>query len=803
MAEIDTDLGFRSQICRQEIFKTLTNEVSTQEEFQNKLVCVNNTDVYMAVNNFVRYTSIDRSGSYYKILDTGKDCNFTIRTLQVNPLGTLIALVGNEEICVISTVSGIHNSAVLKVKTHKLQNTGKIIKTCWQSACSNDCTLVILNDRNQIQSYDLLISLVSPVLSIDLNEQDEFKSQTATSITFGSKVNLIGSLTLYVSTSEGTIYAIYPYVSEYAKLATTIDQIDDAINESSLIIKTIEEKFPFTDIYDSLNSKLKMKALVQYEYFLDLKKKANSGIPITTEVRNIGTTKPYELLVFEQLFPHDATPIVQGPLNQSEGCRIVDLSDYSSNSVVSVLISVSSDVKTSLLGSYCQLSPLIMNWKGTDEDHFTPTHIKKDPPKSKKHGYVKPKKGFGFLDISDVEDDVKETAEQRTDRLRIERSQEESIFWQQEFKQLSTLGLDSISSSCTPKTRVILLGAKDQKLALNLDNKLIVFESKWVDGLVKSIKSNARDPEFDITNSYVNVSGDFDKLGGVMFLSKESETADYLVSHTSKETDNLSVVQLEVKENREIPRLKITIEPELPKDTGTRLQKDNTIEMIVQEVKRAQENLKPRANQPLQANANSLQQVNEVSTEVLNKVLIYTTNTLKLLFRLQSQVAEMERQLGVILSITDLSVDSERLEESQLRLDALYIRQEQADKKVEDIKTNLTKYLQNLSQNKSLPLSKAERAWFKEINDINDQVNGSSASDQSLITKVKAAETQVNALKKDINQSSTTETPAQQLKLMELRQLVSKLQYNLQEKGELIDSAKAKLEENFKKLAIK
>lgn len=94
MAEIDTDLGFRSQICRQEIFKTLTNEVSTQEEFQNKLVCVNNTDVYMAVNNFVRYTSIGRSGSYYKILDTGKDCNFTIRTLQVNPLGTLIALVG-------------------------------------------------------------------------------------------------------------------------------------------------------------------------------------------------------------------------------------------------------------------------------------------------------------------------------------------------------------------------------------------------------------------------------------------------------------------------------------------------------------------------------------------------------------------------------------------------------------------------------------------------------------------------------------------------------------------------------------
>lgn len=329
-----------------------------------------------------------------------------------------------------------------------------------------------------------------------------------------------------------------------------------------------------------------------------------------------------------------------------------------------------------------------MNWKGTDEDHFTPTHIKKDPPKSKKHGYVKPKKGFGFLDISDVEDDVKETAEQRTDRLRIERSQEESIFWQQEFKQLSILGLDSISSSCTPKTRVILLGAKDQKLALNLDNKLIVFESKWVDGLVKSIKSNARDPEFDITNSYVNVSGDFDKLGGVMFLSKESEIADYLVSHTSKETDNLSVVQLEVKENCEIPRLKITMEPELPKDTGTRLQKDNTIEMIVQEVKRAQENLKPRANQPLQANANSLQQVNEVSTEVLNKVMIYTTNTLKLLFRLQSQVAEMERQLGVILSITDLSVDSERLEESQLRLDALYIRQEQADKKVEDIKTN-------------------------------------------------------------------------------------------------------------------
>lgn len=770
MAEIDAVVGLGAQISRQEIFKTMGVETISVSDFQNKLVCINNSDVYMAVNNCVRYASLNTSGSYYKILDTARDCNFSIRSLQVNSLGTLIALVGDTECCIISTVLGTHNSAVLPVKTHRLGNiAGRIIKTCWQSATANDCTLVVLTDQNCVLSYDLTVSLYMPVLTVDLSLQQALNGHRASSIAFGSSSNLIGSLTLYISTFE-SIYAIYPFVPEHGKIATTIDQIDDAINESSLIIKTIEEKFPFTDIYDSLNSKLKLKALFQYEYFLALKKKTASGIPIPTEVRNIESSSPFELLVFEQQFVHEI--IVQGPLTHNEG-KVVELSEYHSNPVVSILLSISSDGNSSLISAYAQLSPLIMTWK--EEQEQIP--IKKTS--TKKHGYIKPKKGFGFLDLSDNEDE-QETEEEKTLRLRNERSQQETLYWKQEFTELSTLTLESIPHPCNSQTRLI---AGDQACAINLDKKLLVLESKWIKELIKSIKTNGV-PEIDFSNTYVPVSGTFDKLEGVTFIQ------DCVIAYSSKATDNLTVMKLEQQETKPVtPRSVEAVQ------APTKLPKDLSIEKIIHEVKL--QSIQPRSNSPIKADSQSLQQVNEISTEVLNKVLIYTTNTLKLLFRLQSQVIEMGSQLQTLLKIAEKEIDNDKLAESKSRYDTLLTRQQQTEQKVHEIKSNLTKYLQHLSQNKTLPLSKAERAWFKEINDINNQVNG----ENSLIKKVNAAETQVNSLKKNIT-GSMIESPTHKLKLMEVRQSIAKLQYNLQEKGEFIEEAKTKLESNFKKLAI-
>lgn len=829
MADLSSSERFISEVTQQLIFKTFIESLSVNNESklvsQNKLVCRDNLDLFFANENLVRCCTINSEYTNFRLLDNKYD-DFKIRSLEMNSLGTLMALVGDKDLVVVSLPTSLttSNSSLLPVKSYKIHGIeGHIKKVIWQSIISNDCCLVVLNDKSQIKSYDLSLSSYEPQLSIDLKEDKVFKDEEAVSFAFGSKSNLSGSLTLYVASSSSNIYAIYPFIHKLGKISTTESNVSDLLDESASIINAIQEKFPSKDLVKSYNQNVVNNASAkQYSYVLAFQKQFENSFPPRKEYRQLFAEKPIEYSILNQELPDDFHPALQGPISTLKDKSFKDIACINSNDRVSLLSSISvSATNEPFLSFHSQLKPLIMKWSKLDEEHTADVEyalkIKLEEKSTKlqpKNGYIKPKRGFGFIDEIELSDDSDKTDPAKIEQNDAKSRQTELQFWRDEFTALSTLAIDQIPIDGRNDLHLSILDSKESNVILKSNNTLIHFNcEKWCQEFVTNVSSGHR-PKLNISNEYkLLVEGNEDISSFALTRDTINETGDFLIILKNKKENNLEIKQ--INGNNIPPRSigktdqnsikRVVHESVLTKEPFDELksQLENLRRVNPATLEKSLSMKKELRGVPIcSSNTEILKNLNQLSNETIQQVSMFTSFAIHLNLRVTAQVDELKSQIDSISRIKTAGLDMETLNLKNDKANHLVSRQDKINERIEKIQEKIFNSIQKIKYSKSLPLSDAEKSWFREINSVNAQISQDTDDNKSLNSIIEGMTSQVSSIVKSIKEEENNQNPEDKLRNLETHNNILKLKQWLQEEHNLINLAKSKLDESFETLKI-
>ncbi|CAI5760745.1 unnamed protein product [Candida verbasci] len=693
---MNTD-SFIKQITSQSLFNLFShNKLTNSIQQLNKLIIRNNQDLFFVSNNVVRCCQINPYTINYKLVNINASNSgyYEIHSILLNQTGNLLAIIGSSQIDIVNLPNNlkIDGSIYVNNSSYKITNIkGEIKKVIWQSIAQNDCILVVLNDQNQISVFDISKSLNIPQLEVNLTNRLQ---GNITSITFGSSKNLIGGLTLYISTDQGVIYSIFPFIAKSTKIATTESAIDIALDDTKSIMSLIQDKFP-TNLVDIASSPINKAVLKQFDYFQFLKSQINKGITYK-EVRNFN--KPYELSVVEQSLNgyHDIS--IQGPLVSS--FKIDDLTSIYDNEQVTLLVSIG---ENSTINYYAQLNPLLMKFKSMEEQLTTTT----------KKSYVKPRKGFGFIDPPDTLTEQKQ-------------------FWDTDLAILDILQSDKLDIS--PTSTSYFQKLNDEKMAMIIDNKFILMDLEWCKNLVESLES---EPTLEISTNYDIASSGNEVIKGSGYIKDEiTSTGEYLIILRDKEIDDLEVITISSTQIE--PEIKlITDIPERKQIKSVSISKP--FEEIESELEKLK-NLKLEGSGELDGSIKSLETLNKLSNDTKKVLSSYTIYGIKLQSRISSQLELLKLQIDNISNIKSKNFNTEQ----QKNITQINEKQDKLNKKLESLQEKIYKSLVKINSNRSLPLSKSEKSWISEMNEMIEEI---IKDDNSLTKRVENLVNQVKIIK--------------------------------------------------------
>lgn len=806
MSSIGSKDQFVSQITNQSIFKHFLDSNTSKEELSsplpyNRLVCRGNSDVFFVSNNLVRCCTINPDTTNYKLLKVVNPF-YEIISLLMNKSGTLLALIGEQEIDVVTLPANVVKGDGVYVdgSSFKIQNlTGKIRKCVWQTTAANDSMLVVLNDNSEIKAFDLTKSLEVPIINIDLKTLDNFKNQEATSIAFGSDQNLAGGLTLYVST-KSSIFAVYPFTTSSTKLVTTEEAIDVALQDTKAAMELIQEKYP-TNLTEIATSPMNKAALKQFDYYLNIKNQLSGTVPIVKEVRDVYTNNPYELFVVQQNLNDFEGPVLQGPI-VSVGSDIQDITSFGDNPFISCMASVGDNA---VVNYYAQLAPMLMKYRASGD---VSDESKESTPVVLTPRYIKPRKGFGFVDNTEIEE-----------RALVKQTQSQASFWKEELSVLDLLHTDKLPADDTNTTNnnnnsnkklPTYFGSLDEfRFTIFMaSKKIVIVDCTWVKDFVNDLVGNKVD-DVAVAPHYGVASEEPEPILAFTYIKdKITSTGEYLLVFRSKTKDDLEVIQIVNTAPEDLttePKEILRLTDKVQSNAGLTYKAPSPFDELLAEL----QNLSKikiatggiQGNTGLdKGNVDDLENLNKLSINTIQLAKEYSIFGIKLQTRILSNLDSLKEQKSILNKIKSQCEpnDSEIKKGEEDKLTKLADRQEKLDKRFVDLQKKIYDALNKYNKERSLPISDAESSWFKEIDSIDQSVNTGVKDEVSLTEKIERLSSQVKSVLESskAKDSKTSEvTPVEQL---ELERKLSKLKHWLIREDKAIQALKDKLTASLK-----
>ena len=801
MPATKTIYNLSEAIKKQRIFDTLpvgfNDEKCTLIGGKNKLVCRYDNYLFYAVGGMVRFCHVSENYSNYRVMYSPHPM-FVIESILLNSSGTLLALIGTENVVIYNLPQTLDMSATgsLNVKSYILNNIGgSIKKVLWNPLVENDSAVVILNDRNEIKCYDISMSLDRPQISLNVANFKNFpKNQPVSTICFGSSVNLSGALTLYVC-SPSQKFAIYPFIHRNARLALTRAQIIHGFEESRELVQIIEDKFPTATLVQGLESYLKIAAIRQYEYFTDLRSKVNSAVLVETRVTSETTVSKFH--IFEQNLPVSFEPTLQGPLQIMRDGEIKDIEHIFSNKWISFVVLLVK-VRDAVRIEYdVQCRPLLMLWYQSGDDKFSnPFIVKKPLPKpTKKTGYSKPKHGFGFVDLYEAELKFLELT------INHNNTRQENLFWVEELAQIQTLAVDLLTTTLKEDDDISIKTFKTADdyvffrlgtnlMAANPSIEISKYLSRLSIGDVKTLSS--------WHTKYRMINGSKKQIGVTFIRDFVSQSGKILQQVKNSEGHSLSIIEI-IKPKRKCVtprRLEPSVRTLVPS-----YQSDPLAELVIEVENSKSPSLSKAANvsqgtKPLSGEIECLTDVNKVSIEVIKQVSRYNTMVIKLDLILVTEIDSLQQQISKLKDIDEDKFDLEKFNKIKQKITQVTKRQDALENKFSGIKKRISKAIQDEISSRSLKLSNAEKNWFEEINSIVKELKADN--EKGLAKRVRQLQVQVDAFKNEDKTIEQLATESQRLKELETRNNIRKLKSWLEKEGELIEHVKNHLDAELK-----
>lgn len=297
----------------------------------------------------------------------------------MNSSGTLLAMVGEQKV-VISVLPppGFMDNEEDSVSTRcfeigALYSNLSVLKVLWNELGKQDASLVVLTSDTIIRSYDLTISFEQPELEYNLSNPSPKGNGTGgrklglsktnvedpVSMCFGSSTEIHGKLTLYIYSKDGDVFALYPFSPRH--ISVTDLEINQLFDEAALLLNSQSQE-------DSLSPHKKSRYVSQLSWVSDIwKQRLNAQKEYRAD--QYGHSSGELFLINTSNYTQ---PSIQGPfslipfpdaLYEGEGCDIisVDTENFgtlvTSNSVGRITIML-------------QDIPLVMKWENEFNKYY-------------------------------------------------------------------------------------------------------------------------------------------------------------------------------------------------------------------------------------------------------------------------------------------------------------------------------------------------------------------------------------------------------------------------------------------------
>lgn len=735
----------------------------------NRLVVNKNLDLIYAVENTIRFCFINSTNKNYRLLKS-TTTPFDIQEIGLNSLGTFLYSTDFKTVVVQDVPTNgdstpyLHNSK----ETYELKGldaNSHIKKIIWNDRVARDLSLVVLEDSNFIKLYDLARS-ESPRITINLNQQPSFQGQKATSISYGSCNNLIGGLTLYITTESSKVFAIYPFVAKKSKICVTKEEVEISLAESYDIETFTHKNFPYPrddDMSESIAG--------QIAFFKSLKSQLKSPAEVRINYNNEEIF--YYTVRLKSSSLNDLW--VQGPIADLKMGVISDICNIGFNDDISILLVINND-KTNLTVKFLgQLKPLVMRY-GIKEDSILirlqelsmsleskkiDQYSEDDDSNNKSvikliddtKPYAKPKLGFGYVD-SDSEEDISEPntagSEDNTpppSQLLIkpkddpvpklnqmsyyvpsedadeEFLQQKSRYWLQNFVNIDQVGIDILDYQLSEPRRIIKSNIDPNRFLIYTNDKIIICTpNDWIEQATESLfqlnkHQDNNQKSLEIWNHYSCI--DYDTKINIAFVEDNlTYTGDYVISASFKldnfvkmvkikESEPPSIKKLSLEDDEPYVKIETKINNNMLSDIETDLQKIRPISSNKYVVKIGENKTK------------ALETLNEFSNEVLEQIQNFFNILIKLDLKIASNVMEMKFQVDLMKNLSNVSFNDEI---TRRKITSLKTKQLTLHKRSKLIHNKLIKKMEDIRINKQVPLSAEEKKWFKEINQITSVV---------------------------------------------------------------------------------
>lgn len=634
-------------------------------------------------------------------VDLGIKGDADIKDLVFNDSQNLLAIVRKRNI-LIADLSCLRigdqdiNQNLIILNSDTNNSNDEITSVLWHPASSTKSHLVVLH-HTKVAIYDYAISS-SPQFELRFQQLQGLDGHKVISMAFGSSNNFAGSTSLYLSTNQGSVFVITPFMYNGFSQRFTTEMISRYLDESDACFNYLNKTLPPSSIFIPF-----WAAVLSYDAY----RSALQNLFRTLKMGGYDDKKEWTFKATEL-----ANPRLVGPLYQTHTqCKLLNVVPHEPTTTIAcmhsssngkVMISYISQIRSLIYA--CELG-LIQFEKPIAP---APKETNVSTPK-----YVQPRRGFGFKIVEDDDEVAKKAAMKDMEKYKLDLADYHAL-------QSSLMTVSNNFNLLTNEKRTVFddipfsslhdvfWDSLKSWLILNLRGKV------YVSDVLTARKNGVLNPK------YLRKSIKADAFG---FLDDSHRSELTLLAYGP---DLVKVIFAQKKIEKPVANSSYKSETR-----ATRNGKNTTLPA---------EDLKTYLNGPLKPanlkpvdtdSSESLRDIFEASTTAVHKIKTMTLFILALQSTLAIQHGELKLQqqgLKEIPPATSFKVGKE----TEARVRKVLERQEKLSKRAEDLQSLITERFENSKMNLKLPLSKSEKAWFRELNSVTTEIGTDTEESLSL-----------------------------------------------------------------------
>lgn len=720
---------------------------------QSAIAIKDDSQVFVSFQNVIKAVNIHSQNA--SIVVNADSAKFIVNQLVLNKDSSLLASVGSHDICVYDVQLNPDfqgkNLFPLRLFAGSLKTTTSIKSVLWHPASGLNSELVILT-QDKILLYDLVMSKNVPVLTIDFKNYPVLKEAGVLSIAFGSSAHFAGSMTLYLSTSTGDIYAIYPFLYLGSKISGTKAAASRFVSEWDATMDSIDGILPDSGDFEEARHPLNHQA----NFVGSIRLQLEDSLRLEALGSQVFSWSPNFHVIDYKL---------AGPLaSMGPNAKILGVC---SNDKFSILAAFLSESGKTTIKTYAQINPIVLSFNTASLQEPLP-EAPPLAPKPERIVYKKLNKGFGYqevLDSTSASNMLQYKAEMKVYKAKLFAHKIKSAYFQfacENFNNLTLLTNDCLQFPFDGSLANSLKLIENSIFTLRNGDKLLIGDASNLSQKIQFESEVNLEIEYKQKNLSLDSKGngyDFAYIDDVI-----EGTGGYVVALSPSSA--VSVIQLRPKPPT-IDPLVIMPKHSVPKEglISSELGSLNADALPAEDLRLIYSGLNAEESSRTIDPNNCVKSVYNISSDFLKDLAKHNQYFLAVQIKLGLQVDNLKSQIKILSELSSSQDDSGVYGE---RISKVSKRQEMLLKRLGDMRLLIIEKFETCKSKQSLPLSDEERNWFHELNAITKKLNVGDEQNPSLNSSVESLKEKVRKVSNNDKKQSEDDEIANSLSKLRL-----------------------------------